>query len=171
MDLNEKERLFSDIYKSFRSKIYRICYGYIYEKEQVDDLFQEIMINIWNSIDRFRGESQIGTWIYKVAVNTALIHNKKTKTYQRVKISLYESNPADSIESDDYRIKEEQLNKLALCISKLNKEDRLIITMILEDLSYEQVSEIVGISPNYVGVKVNRIKKRLFAMLNESNHE
>ncbi|NVO11500.1 MAG: sigma-70 family RNA polymerase sigma factor [Bacteroidales bacterium] len=171
MDLNEKERLFSDIYKSFRGKIYRICYGYIYEKEQVDDLFQEIMINIWNSIDRFRGESQIGTWIYKVAVNTALIHNKKTKTYQRVKVSLYESNSADSTESEDYRAKEEQLNKLALCISKLDKEDRLIITMILEDLSYEQVSEIVGISPNYVGVKVNRIKKRLFAMLNESNHE
>ena len=171
MDLNEKERLFSDIYKSFRNKIYRICYGYIYEKEQVDDLFQEIMINIWNSIDRFRGESQIGTWVYKVAVNTALIHNKKTKTYQRAKVSLYESNPIDVIESDDYRTKEEQLNKLALCISKLDKEDRIIITMILEDLSYEQVSEIVGISPNYVGVKVNRIKKRLFAMLNESNHE
>lgn len=172
MDLSEKERLFSDIYKSFKGKIYRICYGYIYEKEQVDDLFQEIMINIWNSIDRFRGESQIGTWIYRVAVNTALIYNKKTKTYQNTKASLFQSDiDADSTETDDYRVREEKLNNLALCISKLDKEDRLIITLILEDLSYDQVAEIVGISSNYVGVKVNRIKKRLFTMLNGSSHE
>jgi len=172
MNLKEKEKLFSEIYSTFRSRIYRICYGYIYDKEQVDDLFQEIMVNVWNSLDRFRGDSQIGTWIYKVAVNTALVFNKKLKTYNSTKLSVYESNyHSYGVESDDFKEKEDRLSKLALCISKLEKEDRVIITLILEDLSYEQVSEIVGITPNYIGVKVNRIKKRLFSMLNESNHE
>ncbi len=77
MNQKEKEKLFSEIYTSFKAKIHRICNGFIYEKEQVDDLFQEIMINIWNSLERFRGDSQIGTWIYKVAVNTALLYKQK----------------------------------------------------------------------------------------------
>ena len=169
MQKNEKETAFSEIYSGYKDRIYRICYGYIYEKEQVDDLFQEIMINIWNSLERFRGDSTIGTWVYKVAVNTALLYNKKNKFYSKLNFSVPET--ALDTESDDYRLREEKLRMLAQCISKLNKNDRIIISLILEELTYEQVSEITGITAGNVGVKVNRIKKKLFNMLKEMNYE
>lgn len=168
----EKDKVFSQIYTGYKDKIYRICYGYIYEKDQVEDLFQEIMINIWNSIDRFRGECQLGTWIYKVAINTALLFNRKTKFYGKTNLPGLE--PVFNIPDQDpeeYRQKEEKLKHLAKCIANLEKNDRLIISLILEGLSYEEVSEIVGITPNNVGVKVNRIKKKLLTMINETNHE
>jgi RNA polymerase sigma-70 factor, ECF subfamily len=168
----DKEKIFTGIYDSYKDKIYRICYGYIYEKEQVDDLFQEIMINVWNSLDRFRGESKLGTWVYKVAVNTALLYNKKTKFYTRINLTVNDiSTNIPAIETDDYKSKEEKLQLLAHSISQLEKNDRLIIALILENLTYEQVSEIVGITPNNVGVKVNRIKKKLLTRINQQNHE
>lgn len=171
MHHTEKEKIFSEIYSGYKDKIHRICYGYIYEKEQVDDLFQEIMINIWNSLDRFRGDSKIGTWVYKVAVNTALLYNKKNKFYSKINFSVPEVSSDIVEENEDFKAKERKLGMLTQCISQLEKNDRLVITLILEELSYEQVSEIIGITLNNVGVKVNRIKKRLFSMLNEMNYE
>ncbi len=169
MQKNEKETAFSEIYSGYKDRIYRICYGYIYEKEQVDDLFQEIMINIWNSLERFRGDSTIGTWVYKVAVNTALLYNKKNKFYGKLNFSVPETTI--DVETDDSKIREEKLGMLAQCISRLEKNDRIIISLILEELTYEQVSEITGITAGNVGVKVNRIKKKLFNMLKELNYE
>lgn len=169
MQKNEKETTFSEIYSVYKDRIYRICYGYIYEKEQVDDLFQEIMINIWNSMERFRGYSGIGTWVYKVAVNTALLYNKKNKFYSKLNFSVPEI--VIDNEPEDYKVREEKLRMLAQCISKLNKNDRIIISLILEELTYEQVSEITGITAGNVGVKVNRIKKKLFNMFKEMNYE
>jgi RNA polymerase sigma-70 factor, ECF subfamily len=170
--IQDREKLFIDLYSSYKEKIYRICYGYIYEKEQVDDLFQEIMINIWNSLDRFRGDSSVGTWVYRVAVNTALLYNKKTKFYARTNLLVNEYN-INTPENDtaENREIEERLQLLARCISRLDKKDRLIITLILEDLSYEQVAEITGISAGNVGVRVNRIKKKLLATINIESHE
>lgn len=171
MDLKEKEKLFSEVYETFRHRIYRICYAYIYQKEEVEDLFQEIMINIWNSIDRFRGDSQLGTWVYRVAVNSAMLYNRKNKFHGKVKSDIsevYLTN--DDAGSEDHKQTEEKLNTLAKCISKLEKQDRIIISLILEELSYDQISEITGVTSNYVGVKVNRIKKQLFTLFeNESN--
>ena len=171
MDRFEKEKVFSEVYAFYKGRIKRICYGYIYESQQVEDLFQEIMINIWNSLDRFRGESNIGTWVYKVAVNTALLYNRKIKFYSKIKLSVQEIGINTDNEIDEINTREDKLKQLALCISKLQRNDRLIITLILEDLSYEQVSEIIGITPNHVGVKVNRIKKKLFTMINDMNYE
>lgn len=168
----EKTALFNGIYNEFKDKIYRICYGYIYEKQQVNDLFQEIMINIWNSLDNFRGESKIGTWVYKVAVNTALLYNKKTSHYTKRNLVVNEFNlniPAS--ETAENAAKEEKLKLLAFCISQLEKKDRLMITLILENMTYEQISEIVGITPNHVGVKVNRLKKKIVTKINQKNHE
>jgi RNA polymerase sigma-70 factor (ECF subfamily) len=172
MDQKEKEQHFSEIYFTFKDKIHRICYGYIYEKEQVEDLFQEIMINIWNSLDRFRGDSAIGTWIYRIAVNTALLYNKKTKFYNKHNVPVNDfSTEIKAVDPDDYNSRNEELRMLGKCISQLEKNDRLIISLILENLTYEQVSEIIGITPNHVGVKVNRIKRKLMSLINDMNYE
>ncbi|GAB1472685.1 RNA polymerase sigma factor [Bacteroidota bacterium] len=161
--MQESEKKFLKIYSGYRHAIYRICYGYVYDKELVEDLFQEIMLNIWNSIEKFRGDSSAETWAYRVAVNTALLFNKKIKKERIVK-SVKEPSLSYPDTSDMEAIKEKELklDKLASSISVLEKEERIIITLILEGLTYDQVSEIVGITPNYVGVKVNRIKKQLY---------
>lgn len=172
MELKMKEKLFSEIYTEYKHRIYRICFAYIYQKEDVDDLFQEILANIWNSLDNFRGESQAGTWVYRVAVNSALLYNRQRKSLKR--ISLHESDfhlMSDDSGLEEQMEKEKKLTILAKCISQLEKQDRLIISLILEGLSYEKISEIVGIKPNHVGVKVNRIKKQLFTLINQQSHE
>lgn len=172
MDLKEKEKLFSEVYETFRHRIYRICYAYIYQKEEVEDLFQEIMINIWNSLDRFRGESQMGTWVYRVAVNSAMLYNRNNKFRNKIKSNISEIYlTSEDSDTEDHRAVEEKLNTLAKCISKLEKQDRIIISLTLEGLSYDQISEITGITTNYVGVKVNRIKKQLFSLFENESHE
>ncbi|OFY39351.1 MAG: hypothetical protein A2X18_07295 [Bacteroidetes bacterium GWF2_40_14] len=172
MNVQQKEKLFLEVYTDYRLRIYRICYGYIYEKEQVDDLFQEIMLNIWNSMEKFKGDSSIGTWAYRVAVNTALLYNRKTKQYKKVSREATEYNTLTDVGCpDDHKLKETRLNQLGLSISKLDKQDRLIISLILEGLTYDQVSEIVGIKANYVGVKVTRIKKQLYETLKKYDNE
>lgn len=171
MNLKEKEKLFSQIYDEYKHRIYRICYAYIYEKSDVDDLFQEIMVNIWNSLATFRGDAQLGTWVYRIAVNSALFHNRKFKSYKSVKTSIGQlgfTQPGVPFENSDEDSK--RLDNLALAISKLDKQDRLIISLLLEGLTYDSIAQVVGITPNYVGVKVNRIKKQLKTILeNESN--
>jgi len=172
MNIQQKEKLFLEVYTDYRLTIYRICYGYIYEKEQVDDLFQEIMLNIWNSMEKFKGDSSIGTWAYRVAVNTALLYNRKTKQYKKVSREATELNTlVDHSCPEEHKLKETRLNQLGLSISRLERQDRLIISLILEGLTYDQVAEIVGIKANYVGVKVNRIKKQLYEILKKYDNE
>jgi len=172
MNTKEKEKLFLEVYNEYRLRIYRICYGYIYEKEQVEDLFQEIMLNIWNSLEKFKGDSSIGTWAYRVAVNTALLYNRKTKQYKKVKGVASEINSfANLVTPDDKNQMESRLNQLGKSISELEKQDRVIISLILEGLTYDQVAEIVGIKANYVGVKVTRIKKQLYETLKQYDNE
>ena len=87
--INNKENLFIDILNENKDRIYRLCMGYLIDKQEVDDLFQDVMINIWRGLDSFRGEAQISTWIYRIAVNTSLIYNKKAI----VKILLFTEIP------------------------------------------------------------------------------
>lgn len=172
MNKKQKEKLFLEVYQKYRPAIHRICYGYIYEKEQVDDLFQEIMLNIWNSLDKFKGDAKVGTWAYRVAVNTALLYNRKTSRYNKVKLSMGDGEVAvDYQATEEQKLNELKLNQLGQSISRLEKQDRLIISLILEELTYEQVAEIVGITPNYVGVKVTRIKKQLYELLKKYDNE
>lgn len=121
---------------------------------------------------KFKGDSSIGTWAYRVAVNTALLYNRKTKQYKKVSREATEYNTlTDASYPEEHRLKEARLNQLGLSISKLEKQDRLIISLILEGLTYDQVSEIVGIKANYVGVKVTRIKKQLYETLKKYDNE
>ena len=170
MNTKRKEKLFQEVYKKYRPAIYRICNVYIYEKEQVEDLFQEIMLNIWNSLDKFKGDAKVGTWAYRVAVNTALLYNRKTSQYNKVKSSVIDVPMGDQ-PTEDSKLNERRLHQLEQSISQLQKQDRLIISLILEELTYDQVAEIVGITPNYVGVKVTRIKKQLYELLKKYDNE
>ena len=160
MTSSEKEKIFTGVFKENKDRIFRLCYTSLNNKDEVDDLFQEVMINVWRSLESFRNESKISTWIYRITVNTALLFNKRFKTKLN-RFANLEPNELDEnhhYEDSFQKNLDEELKNLHNAIAMLNKQDRLIIGLFLEDMSYEEISEIVGISTNYVGVKINRIK-------------
>ncbi len=165
MNKTEKEQLFRDIYTNYYHKISRISHGILIEKNSAEDLLQEIFLNIWHSLDKFQGKSSIGTWVYRVAVNSALVHNRRIKSYRREKDvfkQVTHENQTDTIPESN-----PELMKLKHCISRLQQKDKMIITLSLEGLKYEEIAEIIGESINYTGVKINRIKKQLVKCMTE----
>jgi RNA polymerase sigma-70 factor (ECF subfamily) len=152
-----------EIEKDFVTKIqnhqgilHKICFVYLNNKTNKEDLYQEIVLQLWKSYPSFRNESKFSTWMYRVALNTAVTFSKKA--------SFFESNR--SLESDEYVIEEavdysEDIKILYKAISKLNKIEKAIILLWLDEKSYSEISEIVGISEKNVSVKVVRCKKKL----------
>lgn len=165
IESTNKEKLFADILNESKDRIYRLCLGYLRDKREVDDLFQDVMVNIWRGLDSFRGDAKISTWVYRIAVNTSLIYNKRAGRKQNIMSRLDMDEIIDQgSDNKDLLI---DLKILRERIALLKKQDRLIITLMLEGLSYQEISEVVGISINYVGVKINRIKQQLEKMINE----
>jgi RNA polymerase sigma-70 factor (ECF subfamily) len=162
----KKEQVFNEVFRENRDKIFKLCYSYLDKKENAEDLFQEVMMNVWMNLDKFRGESRISTWIYRIAINTALLYNKKDSRINKVK--MQNGNPENIRETESYDESMEKEKKIILhyeSISKLSKQNRLIITLALEGLSYADISEIVGITVSNVGVRINRIKDELFKIM------
>ncbi len=163
MTESEKEKLFDTAFEENKDKIYRLCYTTLTNKNDVEDLFQEVMVNIWRNLESFRHESKISTWIYRITVNTAFLHNKKFRKKNSI-FSNIDASELVQIHSNEDHFKDnmdEELKLLHKAIAELKKQDRAIIGLYLEELSYDEISEIVGISENYVGVKINRIKTQL----------
>lgn len=153
------QRRYEDIIRTHKDSIYRVCLGYIYEPDLVEDLFQEVLIALWKSLSTFRGEASLSTFIYRVTVNTAISFNRKRK--KDLRGDLLEHIPAVYNSPADEITNKEELELLRTCIRRLQEQDRLIITLHLEELSYKEIADIAGISVNYVGVKINRIKATL----------
>lgn len=155
--MNQKR--YEDIIRTHKDSIYRICLGYIYETDLVEDLFQEVLIALWKSLSSFRDEAKLSTYIYRVTVNTAISFNRKrTKHKQESRLEFplpVHDSPVDEITS------REEFQLLRSCIRRLEDQDRLIISLYLEELSYKEIAGVAGISVNYVGVKINRIKELL----------
>lgn len=147
-----------------RGIIYKVCNLYFYRDEDRKDLFQEVVLQLWKSFPSFRGESKQSTWMYRVALNTAItIFRKDKKKPSPQEISLAEleiPNMSDLVEDS------ENLSRLRSAIERLSKIERAIIMLYLDEKSYEEISEIIGISTSNVGVKLNRIKIKLEKILN-----
>ena len=166
MTRGERERLFGELFAENRARIQRLCYGYLGPGGDVDDLFQEIMINAWNSLPSFRGDSRASTWLYRVAVNTALVHRRKRRPTEPLPDVVRDPARGAHQNLED----EERLAALRTAVATLPDQDRLIITLLLEGLSYKEIGEITGLTVNHVGVKISRIKQTLEELLTEANH-
>ena len=163
MTENEKEKIFTDVFNGHKDKIFRLCYTSLNNKDDVDDLFQEVMLSVWRNLESFRYESKISTWIYRITVNTALLFNKRFKIKSE-RFMNFEPIDLEKNLSSGFPFQndpDEDLKILHAAISRLKKQDRIIIGMFLEGMSYEEMAEVVGISTNYIGVKINRIKADL----------
>lgn len=158
-----KKETFEELVINNKDRISRMCKAFMGNTADADDLFQEILIRIWNSLDSFRQESAINTWIYRIATNTALTFRKKmvlekkrsVKSYSEYTNTIVESEITDKLEN------EIRLKKLYNAIAQLKEIDRLLISMLLEDISYSEISDITGMSTNNIGVKIMRAKDKL----------
>lgn len=169
MKQNEERRMATDIleqqYKevihTYKLVIFRVCTMYASEKAPVMDLYQETLINIWKGYPKFRGESKLSTWIYRVAINSCITFMRKERNapeYVHINEQIENYLPQESDE------KKEMLKQLYRMISKLEPLEKSIILLYLEEKNYDEISEIVGLSSTNVGTKINRIKEKLKKM-------
>jgi RNA polymerase sigma factor (sigma-70 family) len=154
----EKE-LFLQIITQNQGLIHKVCRVYCDTSEDREDLFQEIVAQLWHSFHRFRHESKVSTWMYRVALNTAITHFKKAKR-RPDRDNLQFSNFQMAQDEYDETV-EQQLKSLHGAIAKLTGIEKSITLLYLEEKGYEEIADIVGITQNYVRVKMNRIKAKL----------
>ncbi len=161
------EKDFLNLLTESKARLTRICRFYCTRKEDQQDLMQEIVFQIWRSRDRFRRESQVYTWIYRIGINTALTFVRKARRHPYVDLS-HAPPVADAQLSPEERMDQaEQQSQLMDAIRQLRKLDQTLILLYLEEMSYREMAEITGLSESNVGVKINRIKKVLAQRLTE----
>ncbi len=152
----KREEYFTQLVRENKSTIYTVCYMFSQNEEEVNDLFQETLINMWKGIDSFREESKISTWIYRVALNTCLLQErKKKKEVKKVPLTMY----VNFFQDEDANAA--QVRMLHQRIGKLGLVDRALVMMWLEGMSYDEIGTVMGISAQNVGVKLYRIKEQL----------
>jgi len=154
------ERQFLILINEHQGIIHKICRLYRDVREDREDLFQEITFQLWKSHESFNNNSKISTWIYRIALNTAIATFRKKKQDIEYRPALPEM--ADEQPDEELALRQERLFS---ALKKLDDGDKAIITLYLEDLSYQQIADIIGISENYVGVKLNRIKIKIQNLL------
>ena len=161
MNRNQLEDSFVTLISNNENLIYKICNIYGVNEADREDLKQEIVFQLWKSYPNFRKEAKVQTWMYKVALNTALYFKRK-KNISTTRLSNTELN-----EDESNLIFEEQLEDLYKAIRKLKNIDRAIILLYLERKTYLQISEIVGLSEKNIGVKLVRIREKLKNIVNK----
>lgn len=147
-------QVFEDIYASYWQKIFRLCMGYVNDHDLAQDLTQETFISVWEQLPKFRNESSIGTWIFRIASNNCLRQIEKQGRYPKADM------PLNITEEKQHNI-EPQIQFLYKCISELPEIDRIVISLELEDIKQEEIASIMGLSEANIRVKIHRIKEKL----------
>lgn len=159
MELTEQE--FARMVKTHKNTIYTVCYMFSTDEDEVADLFQEVMIKLWRGLPSFKGASDVKTWIYRVTLNTCISIDKKKKRRHETKLSMDINLFADKDKET------EQVSILHKRISRLLPLDRAIVLLWLENISYDEIGAIIGISAKNVSVRLVRIREQLKSMSNE----
>ena len=168
--MENKENKYKKIISEHHDMIYRLCCSYEENADNRKDLFQNILIRIWKGLNSFENRSSISTWIYRIAVNTSIdfLRKKDSNKHHPKYIDINDIEIIDKSKNlENELILSEKIKVMYKCINKLEFIDKTIIFLYLEDLSYREISEIVGISEKNVSVKLSRIKKKLNKCLRE----
>ena len=158
------EIAFENKVKDYKLLIYKVCRMYVDTHDDIQDLYQDIIIQLWRSYEKFRGDSKFSTWLYRIAINTALSSYRKQQ--RTIKTSDVELQGIQLPYEEDIGIKEEQHQQLYTAIQKLNDIEKSIVMLYLEDKSYDEMEDILGISNATLRVKMNRIKDKLRTLTN-----
>ncbi len=153
------EKEFIQIVQKNQGIIHKVCNIYCDLQEDRNDLFQEIVAQLWKSFPTFQSRSKFSTWMYRVALNTAITSFKKAKRRPDQNRLTYDNF---QIEDDSYDTEtEENIKQLHRAVAQLSGIEKSIVLLYFENKKYEEIAEITGITQNYVRVKMNRIKKKL----------
>ena len=159
--MTTQERQFAQIVAEHKSTIYTVCYMFSQDADEVNDLFQEVLIHLWKGFDSFEHRSDIRTWIYRVALNTCISLDRKKRRSATARltmdINLFEDRDEDT----------RQVDMLHKRISRLQPFDRAIVLLWLENMSYDEIGQIVGITAKNVSVRLYRIREQLKNMSND----
>ncbi len=154
------ESAFLEMVSEYQNIVHKVCRMYRDKREDQEDLFQEILYQLWKAFPAFRQEAKISTWMYRIALNTAITAFRK----RRVKVEFNNSIPEIYHPPDSAEISENE-ERMFEALRRLNSAEKAIISLYLEDYSYKEIAEVVGISENYVGVQINRAKVKLKNLL------
>lgn len=160
MTTEEQKHIFETWLGQHKALLFKIIRAYAFTSADQDDLFQEIIIQVWHSIPAFRQESSATTWLYRISLNTAIKWTRKERKHYEAK------QPLDAVEhilQENKVVIDERLAWLYEEIAKLNEIDRSIALLLLEGFSYKEMAGIAGITESNIGVKINRIKKHLIS--------
>ena len=156
------EQKFVSMIQANERIIYKVCYMYTTQRNTLNDLYQEVVLNLWKAFPNFRSECKISTWIYRIALNTCISFIRKDKNVPEIISLTLDYDRID--DKDDTEIMLKQLYKL---INQLGPLEKSIILLYLEDKSYEEISEITGLTVTNVATRLNRIKEKLRKMKKE----
>ncbi len=151
------EKEFIDLLVGHKEVIYKVCFMYARDKDDVNDLYQETVLNLWKAFPGFRKDSLPSTWIYRIALNTCISDLRKKKNMNYIPLEMN----MDLYEECGHN---ELLDSLYQLIKRLNKLEKMFILLWLDEKSYEEIAEITGISRSNVAVRLHRIKDKLKKM-------
>lgn len=154
--------MFRKIVTEYSGMIGKVCYMYASDASHRQDLSQDTMVNIWRGLDQFRGDSQLSTWVYKTCINTCISSLRKEKNHR----NNVSTEVLPDIEGDN-EDKTAKLKEMYRLISTLNPMDKALIMMWLDELSYEEIAMVSGMSRNNVATRLRRIKQTLIEKSNE----
>jgi len=160
----KKEDRFNEIVSENGDRIQRICRYYNSNPENQKDMYQEVLVNIWKSLDNFKGNSSISTWVYRIAVNTSLTFTGKAFKEMKLIVDVDAENFNHVIDEDilDSKQKQElQFEELQKELNLLSVIDKALISLMLEGLSMKEISDVIGITESNVKVKIHRVKENL----------
>lgn len=159
--MDDNQKLFSVMVQQNKTTIFTVCYMFSKDQEEVNDLFQEVLIRLWQGFDNYKGNSKERTWIYRVALNTCISFDRKKRRHNKKQVymgdDLFGCNEHDS----------QQTEVLHKRITRLRPLDRAIVLLWLEDISYEEIGSIIGITAKNVSVRLYRIREQLKNMSND----
>lgn len=154
--------------EAYQPLIRKVSFMYGQDEAESDDMFQEICIQAWRAYPQFKGDSKFSTWLYRVAINTAISWIRKEKKHKH---GTENDESWYGISEDlpfyEKEEKKEQVSALHRAINKLNDIDRTLVLLYLEDVAYAEISEILGLTVNNIKVKMNRLKKRLKKLMED----
>ncbi|MDR4893496.1 MULTISPECIES: RNA polymerase sigma factor [unclassified Chryseobacterium] len=155
--------VFEEIYELYWQRIFRLCMGYVNDTDIAQDLAQETFIIVWQQLPKFRNESSIGTWIFRIASNNCLRQIEKEKKFTKTDLPI-------NLEEKKQESMEPQIQMLYQFISELPETDRIIISLELEEIKQAEIAHIVGLSESNIRVKIHRIKEKLTQKFKENGY-
>lgn len=168
--MSDRQQTFLQLVRDNRARLRRICRAYADDREEERDLFQEILLEAWRSLPSYEGKARIDTWLYRVALNTALGRERKRRVRSEARLDEEDPVMGSTVPRPDEELAErERLERLHAAIDRLGEMDRALVLMYLEEHSYAEMSEVLGISESYVGVKLHRIKQKLADWLEDGS--